>query len=147
MVPIDEVVPLSAEKSLDENLEIMAEHQYVRFPLVSDGEEFSGVIYVPQVLARLDDLREGRAQLSELATPSVHVRTDWSVARVIDAMQECPAGDGAREERLGDRGYRDHHRHLRGDRWRPHGSAGLSDCPRMLRGLKAPRRRRIVAPG
>lgn len=33
----------------------MASQQYVRCPMVSDGKEFSGVIYVPQVLARLDD--------------------------------------------------------------------------------------------
>jgi CBS domain containing-hemolysin-like protein len=89
MIPIAEVIPLSTKRSLEENLAIMAENLYVRFPLVSDGDQFSGVIYVPQVLARLDDLRGGRTQLSELATPPVHVQADWSVARVIDVMQEC----------------------------------------------------------
>ena len=89
MTPIEKVAVLLPNWTADEVVGAVAEGQYVRYPLMDeDGQEFQGVIYVPQLLARFDELRDGRLTLSELATPVVRVGVDWSVARVIDHLQE-----------------------------------------------------------
>lgn len=89
MTPIEKVAVLLRDWSADRVVEAVGEGQYVRYPLMDEeGHGFEGVIYVPQLLARLDDLRDGRLTLSDLATPVVRVGVDWPVARVIDHLQE-----------------------------------------------------------
>lgn len=88
MTPLPDVVSLSADQPLERNLSTVAEHQFVRFPLRDEeGSDYSGAIYVPQLLARLEELRSGQVRLADLAVPLITVRADLPVSEVIDVLQ------------------------------------------------------------
>jgi len=88
MTPIGDVATLSSDGSLEEHLEVVAERQHVRFPILNVGTgRYEGAVYVPQLLARLDGLRDGSERLLDLATPLVRVRADQAVSQVIDELQ------------------------------------------------------------
>lgn len=89
MVPRDRVVTLRAGAPFDANLRVLAEHAHVRFPLVDGSlDDCVGIVYVPSIFRRLDDLRAGRAALDELAAPPVRVGPEAKVSEVIDRLQD-----------------------------------------------------------
>lgn len=88
MVPRDDVAALKAERPLDDNLEIIAEHPHSRFPLVrASTGEVVGTIYAPALLRNIDALRDGETTLEDVAAPSLTVPATTSVSRLIDVMQ------------------------------------------------------------
>ena len=90
MVPRERVRTLSTERPLEENLRIVADLRSLRFPLV--GEDLDGVrgtVYLTSVFAALDDLREGRTTLGEIAVEPMRVEADLSVSDAIDRFQEA----------------------------------------------------------
>ena len=87
MVPAEEMVTLSTTRSTAENLELMREHPHTRFPLVGDGGEFVGTVYVPSVIRETDDLTDDGLDLTDVAAPPMTLAPGTSVADAIDRFQ------------------------------------------------------------
>ena len=89
MVPRREVVALSTERSLEENLKVLADRRHLRFPLVGrDLDDVRGTLYLAAVFSALDDLRSRRATLEEVAVPPLRIDADLPVSEAIDRFQE-----------------------------------------------------------
>ncbi len=88
MVPREEIAALKADRPFEENLEVLAERHHGRFPLVGESlEEFRGILYVPSLFARLDELRAGEVDLESLAAEPMRLEADTPIAEVIDRFQ------------------------------------------------------------
>ena len=89
MVPRDAIAALKADRPFEENLEVLAVRHHGRFPLIGEGlEEYRGVIYVPSLFARLDELRSGEVDLESLAAEPMRLEADTTIATAIDRFQE-----------------------------------------------------------
>ena len=89
MVPREEVTALSTSRSLEENLRAVADLRYLRFPLVGDAmDDVRGTVYLTSVFAGLDDLRDGRTSLEEIAVEPLQFEADLPVSAAIDRFQE-----------------------------------------------------------
>lgn len=89
MVPREEIVPLRGDRPFEETLEILAERHHVRFPVIGDSlEDFRGIVYVPSLFGRLDQLRAGEASLEDLAFEPMRLERAATIAAAIDAFQE-----------------------------------------------------------
>ena len=88
MVDISDVVFLSTELSVAENLERVSETPHTRYPLVEgDAEEFVGVVYVPRIVDEIDDLRAGDVTFADIAAPPTTVAANTTVSDAIDQFQ------------------------------------------------------------
>ncbi|UPV76217.1 hemolysin family protein [Halorussus limi] len=88
MVDSEEMVALSTEDSTEENLHRMSSSPHTRYPLFgSDDEDFLGIVYVPAVLDRIDELRAEEARLEDVAAPPMTVSADTTVSDAIDQFQ------------------------------------------------------------
>lgn len=89
MVPREEVVALSSEKSVEENLRVAGENPHSRFPLANGSlGDVVGKIYAPSLLRNRDALEEGEKDLEDLAAPPVSVSAESSISQLIDRLQE-----------------------------------------------------------
>ncbi len=89
MTPRDEITVLSTDRTVEENLERIASTGYSRFPLVRGSlDAFVGIVYVPSLVAVIDDLREGRTSLEALAAPPMTLPADLTISEAIDRFQD-----------------------------------------------------------
>jgi CBS domain containing-hemolysin-like protein len=89
MVPRDDIVAFSTERSLQANRDVLAEHPlHSRYPLTGASlDDVKGFVYVPVVLREWDALRDGASDLADVATPALSVSPDCPVSDVIDRLQ------------------------------------------------------------
>jgi CBS domain containing-hemolysin-like protein len=88
MVDVADITFLSTELSVEENLRRVSETPHTRYPLVgADGEEFLGIVYVPSVVDRIDELRAGETSFGEIAAPPMTVSADTSISDAFDRFQ------------------------------------------------------------
>jgi CBS domain containing-hemolysin-like protein len=88
MVPRSEVVALSTDEDLHENLKRMRDHPYDRYPLLNgDWDHVHGVLYLPTVFRHLPALEAGDETLASIAAPPVWVRPDLPISDLIDRLQ------------------------------------------------------------
>jgi CBS domain containing-hemolysin-like protein len=88
MVDEQDVVYLSTEASVTENLRRVSDTPHTRYPLVgADESELEGVVYVPSVIDRIDDLKAGEVTFGEIAAPPMTVSADTTVSDAIDQFQ------------------------------------------------------------
>jgi len=88
MVPPGEIVALSTVRSVEENLELMAERPHTRYPLV--GEEltdYEGIVYFPMLARHREELAAGDIDFAELAAPPMTVSPDTDVSDAVDQFQ------------------------------------------------------------
>jgi CBS domain containing-hemolysin-like protein len=86
LVPREKIVALSTEDNLEINLSKMTSHS--RYPIVGkDLDDFKGCLYIPEVLSRLDQLREGSKTLQDLCRGRLILSEDMMVADAIDRFQ------------------------------------------------------------
>jgi CBS domain containing-hemolysin-like protein len=89
MVPREDVVVLSTERSLEENLQVAAGHVHSRYPLVAGSlDEVVGTIYAAGLLRDWEAVRGGDKRLEDMAADPVRVAATTSISRVIDYLQE-----------------------------------------------------------
>ena len=89
MVPREDVVALSTDRTLDDNLRMASEHVHSRFPLVIGSlDDVVGTIYAASLLPEWDALRAGDKCLQDLAAAPVIVPAETSISRLIDYLQE-----------------------------------------------------------
>jgi IMP dehydrogenase len=87
-IPVEDIVFLSTTASVTENLERISESPHTRFPLVgADPEDFRGIVYVPTVVANVDDLRDGTTTFEEIAAPPMTLSADTLISEAIDQFQ------------------------------------------------------------
>lgn len=89
MVPREAIHCLDRTKTVQENLSVIEAHHFNRFPLV-DGEldSFIGTIYVPTLVSRLDELRDGDVDWKDLAVEAMTVSPDLPVSELVDQFQD-----------------------------------------------------------
>ena len=88
MVPREEVVAFSTENTPAENLAILEDHSHSRYPVVGeDLDEFVGVVYLPTIASRYDDLANGAVSIEDLAAPPMTLPADEEVSDAIDRFQ------------------------------------------------------------
>ena len=89
MVPREEIRALHTDRPLEENLRVVADRRFLRFPLVGeDLDDVRGTVYLTAVFDRLEDLRAGAVTLEQIAVKPLCLRADLPVSRAIDRFQE-----------------------------------------------------------
>ncbi|MFA9417512.1 CNNM domain-containing protein [Natrinema sp. HArc-T2] len=88
MTPVEDVVFLSTDASVEENIDRIGSSPHTRFPLI-DGtpEAFVGIVYAPTVVDRIDELRAGDVTFEDLATPPMTLPAETHVSDAIDDLQ------------------------------------------------------------
>lgn len=90
MVPREEIVALRTGRPVEENLELLARHGLARWPLVGEElEDFRGIVYVPSLFARLEELRRGECSFEDLAAEPFTLDAEAPVSEAIDRFQEA----------------------------------------------------------
>lgn len=88
MVPRAEIATLSTSHSQSEILDILRETDFTRYPLVGESpDDFQGIVYVPRILTRVDELCRQKLDLKAVANPPLSVPPDMPIADFIDALQ------------------------------------------------------------
>ena len=88
MIPREEITPLSTNNDFSENLAIIQKTKKNRYPLVgSDIDDFIGILYTPEILARIEDLMDGSIVLDDLDHYNMAVPAELKVSKVIDRFQ------------------------------------------------------------
>jgi len=89
MTDREDIVFLSTTASVDTNLERIGNSPHTRFPLIgADLSDFRGIVYVPSVVDRLDELRSGEVTLEDIAATPMTIPADTSISEVVDRFQE-----------------------------------------------------------
>ncbi|WP_423745066.1 CNNM domain-containing protein (plasmid) [Haladaptatus sp. SPP-AMP-3] len=87
-IPREDIVALSTDDTVEENVERMEKNPLVRFPLIDGSlDEFRGIVYAPTVIERYDELTSGEVSLTDIAHDPMTVAGDTSVADAIDLFQ------------------------------------------------------------
>jgi len=82
MRPFNEVVALSANHSLAENLDLIARHRFSRYPYLDQNDEVQGVLHLKDMF--LDELKEGaNTALEQLIRPVQHVSPEMSAMELF----------------------------------------------------------------
>lgn len=90
MVKRDRIVALHADDGVESLTELVRENPHTRFPLVGRSlEDYRGIVYVPAVLARIDELRDGRCSIGDLAVSPMTLEAGTSIAAAIDRFQDA----------------------------------------------------------
>ena len=88
MIPRDEVVALSTERSVEENVETLRANAYTRFPLVgSTLDDVVGVVYLPAFVRSQDALLAREVGFADIASPALTVPSDTPISDLIDEFQ------------------------------------------------------------
>jgi CBS domain containing-hemolysin-like protein len=88
MVDESDVVYLSTEVSVEENLRRVAETPHTRYPLVGESaDEFVGIVYVPSLFDSIEDLKNGDVAFTDIAAPPMTVSADTTVSDTFDRFQ------------------------------------------------------------
>lgn len=90
MTDREEIVAVSTEYPLTENLQLMTdERRFSRYPLMGNTlEDFQGTLYIADVFAHIHNLQEGKCQLRDLATPPLTFDSEMPVSQAIDEFQK-----------------------------------------------------------
>lgn len=89
MTPADDIVYLSTEDAVRENLARIGSGPHTRLPLIgSDLSDFRGIVYVPSVVGEVDELREGEVTFESLAAPPMTLPVDTLISEAVDRFQE-----------------------------------------------------------
>ncbi|SFR42572.1 hemolysin family protein [Halogeometricum limi] len=88
MVAREDIAALSTTASLEENLDVLKSTPHTRFPLIGDSlDEFHGILYVPQILNRIEEIRAGDVSFTDIAAPPMTVSVDTTVSEAYDQFQ------------------------------------------------------------
>jgi CBS domain containing-hemolysin-like protein len=88
MVAADDIVALSTERSVDDNLDRIRHTPHTRFPLVGDAlTDFRGVVYSPSIIDHYDALQAGEERFEDIAAATMTVAAETSVSDAFDQFQ------------------------------------------------------------
>ncbi|MFC6796384.1 MULTISPECIES: hemolysin family protein [unclassified Haladaptatus] len=88
MVDESDIVFLSTDASVTENLKRVSETPHTRYPLVGESPaDVEGIVYVPQVLDNIDALRDEEVTFGDIAAPPMTLSAETTVSDAIDKFQ------------------------------------------------------------
>ncbi|MGM0559034.1 MAG: CNNM domain-containing protein [Myxococcota bacterium] len=87
MIARDDVTTIDVSVTPERLLESLGEHEFVRYPVVDDGEPV-GILYSPGVFKHVQRLRDGEMSVRELASDAVTVADDLPISEFVDRLQE-----------------------------------------------------------
>ena len=88
MTDREDVVFLSTTATIDENLRRIGSSPHTRFPLIDGNPDaFRGIVYVPAVIDRIDQLRAGETTFAEIAAPPMTVSAETTISDAVDQFQ------------------------------------------------------------
>ncbi|MFB6132117.1 MAG: CNNM domain-containing protein [Halanaeroarchaeum sp.] len=88
MTDREDIVFLSTTKSAQENLDRIGTSPHTRFPLIGDEPaDYRGIVYVPAVVDRIDDLRQGAITFEDIAVLPMTIRADTPISEAFDRFQ------------------------------------------------------------
>lgn len=89
MVPREDIISLSTQKDIGENLDVIRTHMQSRYPLIGESlEDFKGLLYVSEILAHIEKLQSGETTLEDLSRSDMTVPQDLPVSKLIDRFQQ-----------------------------------------------------------
>ncbi len=89
MTDREDIEFLSTAVSADENISRIGNSPHTRFPVVGDDlDDFRGIVYVPSVVGRVDELRNGDVTIDDLAAPPMSIEADTDISDAVDRFQE-----------------------------------------------------------
>ncbi len=87
MIPMDEIVKLSATDTIQQIREKVRNGCHSRYPLFAEKDnEYLGNIYLPSLLIEYEDLENGNSTLKELVTGKMMRESSISISDLIDAF-------------------------------------------------------------
>lgn len=91
MIPREDIISLSTEKTIRENIDVITRHMHARYPLVGTTlDDVKGILYTPQITANMEHLLQGEKELDDFDWPRMIVPQDLPVSKLIDRFQaEC----------------------------------------------------------
>ncbi|WP_458189590.1 CNNM domain-containing protein [Haladaptatus sp. NG-WS-4] len=88
MVPRDDIVALSTDDSVEENLNRMKSTPLVRFPVIGESfDEYRGIVYAPTIIENYESLVSGDVSFLDVAHDPMTIAADTSVSDAIDLFQ------------------------------------------------------------
>jgi CBS domain containing-hemolysin-like protein len=88
MVPREDIVTVSTEGALDENLERVRNNPHTRFPLVGESlADYQGNVYMPALYREHDALESGEVTLEEVAYPPMTIAANTTISDALDLLQ------------------------------------------------------------
>ena len=88
MVEPSDITYLSMAEPAEENVRRLTETRHTRYPLVGDSpDDFVGVVYVPSLVDRIDDLTAGDLTFADVAAPPMTLSPEATVSDAFDQFQ------------------------------------------------------------
>ncbi|WP_318571013.1 hemolysin family protein [Salinigranum marinum] len=89
MTDREDIIFLSTAVSAQENFDRIGTSPHTRFPLIgNDPADYRGVVYVPAVVDRIDELRRGEVTFEDIAAPPMTLRADTLISDAVDQFQD-----------------------------------------------------------
>ena len=88
MTDREDVIFLSTTVSVQKNLHRIGTSPHTRFPLIGDDPtDYRGIVYVPAVVDRIDELQRGEVAFEDIAAPPMTLRADTLISDAVDQFQ------------------------------------------------------------
>ncbi len=88
MIDRSDIRAIRVDRSFEENLELIDETRYARYPLIDNHpDRFLGIIYLPALLPNIKALRNGSLSWQEIAVEPMSVPADLPVSELVDRFQ------------------------------------------------------------
>ncbi len=88
MVPSEDIMAVSTEDPLDENLERVRNHPHTRFPLIGESlDDYRGNVYMPALYREHDALEAGELTLEDVAHPPMTIAANTTISDALDLLQ------------------------------------------------------------
>lgn len=89
MTDREKIVFLSPTAAVGTNLERIGNSPHTRFPVVGDSlTEFRGIVYVPTVVDKIDELRRSEVTFADIAAAPMTIPKDTFISEAADQFQE-----------------------------------------------------------
>jgi len=84
----EDIIFLSTAVSIQENLHRIGTSPHTRFPLIGDDPtDYRGIVYVPAVVDRIDELQRDEIAFEDIAAPPMTIQADTLISDATDQFQ------------------------------------------------------------
>jgi CBS domain containing-hemolysin-like protein len=84
----EDIIFLSTTVSIQENLHRIGTSPHTRFPLIGDDPtDYRGIVYVPAVVDRIDELQRDEIAFEDIAAPPMTLQADTLISDATDQFQ------------------------------------------------------------
>ncbi|WP_458204892.1 hemolysin family protein [Haladaptatus sp. NG-SE-30] len=88
MIPREDIMAVSTEDTLEENLKRVRNHPHTRFPLIGGSfDDYRGNVYMPALYREHDALESGEMTLEAVAHPPMTIAANTTISDALDLLQ------------------------------------------------------------